>query len=179
MKRSIIISFLLALAIIVTAQDAYSQINRTIYGLQIGKSTEYQTKSLLKSKGHKYKIMPDGSIAVVMDNMQYGGGYWSYMNFKFFKGVLYEIYFHNDSYHIPIDMDNMYTTIQSSLNNKYKQYRKPISPSGTIEKCQYFYDERTWVILTINNSQGQKYISLDYMDDQLNSKNKQSIEDEL
>ncbi len=157
------------------ATIAQAQINRNIFNLQLGKSTESQVKNVLKSKGYKYKIMPDGSIAVSV-NFTYGGVLWNFVNFNCYKGILFDVYFQNNDYDSSININDLHETISTSLNKKYKQYRdKDISSSVT----EYFFDGKTWIILGVNRSGNTNYIHLRYYDKKLNDKYKQSMEDEL
>ena len=180
MKKSILISIVLVISFFIAVPVAQAQINRKIFGLEIGKSTEYQTKRMLKNKGYKYDIMPDGSYAVSLNNVQYGGGYWTYVDFSFCQGVLYEIYFQNNIVEAPMNIDKMYDLLSNSLNNKYKQYKESSSAySSEIEKSEYFFDRKTVVNLTLFTPGYKKHISLRYTDFSLYNKKQQLIDSEL
>ena len=175
MKRTIILSLVLVLSFLGMTTIAQAQINRNIFNLQLGKSTESQVKNVLKSKGYKYKIMPDGSIGVITV-LKYGGGLWNYVNFKCHKGILFDVYFQSNDYDAPVNINVMHETISTSLNKKYKQYKdKDISSSET----EYFFDGKTWIIFGVEYSDNQEYIHLRYYDKKLNDKYEQSMEDEL
>lgn len=144
-----------------------AQISQTIWGVTLGKSTQNQVKIMLERKGYKIQIMPDGSYAIDVDNVSFGGAYWSWVNFSFVNGYLSEVWFQNNARQSPIDLDKVYDKLQKTLNDKYLQYHLDIQPSGITKKSSFYSDNHTVVVLSVWQSDYREFISLSYEDENL------------
>jgi len=170
MKR--IISFILLMHLSICC---FSQISRTFWGVTLGKSTKQQVRAMLISKKYKVHSEIDGSLVVYPNNVSFGGAFWTYVGFGFVNGRLQGVLFQNNSEQAPIDVDETYEKLLSSLNNKYGSCIKDF-PS---ENACIFSDLKTSTSLSRSERQGVNIISLFYTDVELTLKDAQSDEDEL
>lgn len=156
----------------------FAQINKTIWGVTLGKSTKQQVKTMLVNKGYTVRVEPDGSLYVDVNNISFGGAYWTYIAFSFVDGKLYQVWFQNNEKQSPVKIEEAFKKTKNFLNEKYIHYSVEARPSDTIEEVSDFADGKTYVSLMINRYHYQRYISLSYADLQLdNLKNKRSTDE--
>lgn len=165
MKKTILIILLLYLIF----PCANAQINRNIWGLSLGESTKTQVTNVLRQKGYKYKSNPDGSISFKANNLQYGGGFWTYVNFNFFNNKLSDIAFQNNENACIENIYSMFIGIKDKLEEKYGNYK-----SDGLNDI-YYYDSQTFLSLQIIDG----YISLIYTDLYLHNLREQKEMNEL
>ena len=157
--------------------NCFSQINRTVWGCTLGKSTKQQVRSALVQKGYDVVVEPDGSLASSFYNVPFGGAYWSYVSFSFVNGFLSEICFLTDEVRSAVNIDNSLDKLTSSLDSKYKRYKQ--APSNINKKSSCYTDDITFVELMILNNNGKRVYTLLYTDIELSMKEDQNNVDEL
>lgn len=167
MKRILVLLFML-----MSLMTAEAQINQTIWGVTLGKSTQYQVKIMLERKGYKIQIMPDGSYGIEVDNVSFGGAFWSWVNFSFVNGYLSEIWFQNNKRQSPVDLYKVYDKLHTTLNDKYMQYHFSIPSNDMTIKSSFYSDNHTLIILSIWRVDYQEFISLSYGDENLSQAKK-------
>ena len=175
MKRFLIVVLLFFIAL-----DGFSQINRTIWGVTLGKSTKQQVRTVLIEKGYNVDIDPDGSLAVRVYNVVFGGAHWTYISFSFVNGYLSNITFQNNEQQSPVRIENTYEKLKESLNKKYSFYRLSLpgaDDDGHVLTC--YSDGKTSLVLDLSYFRSRRYISLFYEDEELQLKKRQNAEDEL
>ncbi len=156
--------FFLLLALLIISTFCCAQISRTFWGVTLGQSTKQMVKNMLVRKGYKIKSEPDGSICINVNNVNFGGAYWTYISFSFVGDKLYQVWFQNNEIQSPIPIDNTYTKLKSSLDKKYNAYINNVQPTDIIEKTSDYTDTKTYVSLKLNSYHNQRYISLSYED---------------
>ena len=169
----------LALLLSLTSLFCSAQITRNIWGLELGKSTKQQVLNVLKLKGFNPTTDDATStISVKSDNFKYGGGFWTYASFEFYNGRLYEVWFQNNEYEIPIAIFEQFNLIRDRLDKKYSQYRHTETEENSENQRDYFDGKtRFWLNRRYYNSVG--YISITYSDDKLLNQKLESEKDEL
>lgn len=138
-------------------------------GVTLGKSTKQQVKNMLVQKGYKINTEPDGSYAIETNNLPFGGGYWTYVNFEFVNGRLVGVWFQNNERDSPVNIDNSYEKLRNTLYDKYSQYYLNLPSDEPNIKYIDFSDGSTFVTLSIRTYDFKRFISLGYEDEKLKS----------
>ena len=172
MKR--IIFFLLVL----TSLNCFSQINRTIWDLTLGKSTKQEEINVLTRRGYTVITEPDGHLASKIKNVLFGGTDWTYISFGFVYGRLSSIFFQNNELQAYGSIDKKYELLKMSLDGKYKKYCIDEETSLNEKMCIY-YDTKTSLSLQTSTYHNIRYISLSYDDEYLEEIRRKQITDEL
>ena len=167
---------------LVSLTTAKAQISRTIWGVTLGESTPQQVKLVLSQKGYRINIMPDGSYAISVDNVSFGGAMWTYINFSFVNGRLSQVWFQNNNVQSPIDINKVYDKLRDLLSNKYAHYYFDLPTNETITKWCNFSDEKTCIsrsMIPPTYDDLGSYITLSYKDEYLLQKKLSNEYDEL
>jgi len=173
MKR-IICSFI----ILLVSLSCFSQISRTFWGVTLGISTKQQVKNVLVQKGYKITTESDGSYSVTPDNVAFGGGYWTYVNFCFVDGKLSAVWFQNNERQSPLALNDLYDKLKLSLDKKYSSYYYGLPLDDTTKSADYD-DGKTTILLSVRNYHFLQYLSISYEDNALRNKKDQNEVDEL
>lgn len=152
------------MVLLITSVFCCAQINRVFWGVTLGKSTKQQVKNTLVKKGYKVKTEPDGSICVNVNNVNFGGAYWTYISFSFVSDKLYQVWFQNNEIQSPVRIDNTYAKLKSSLDKKYSAFINNVHSIEGTEKVSDYADTKTYVSLRLGSYHNQRYISLSYED---------------
>ena len=156
--------FYLLMALLITSTFCCAQINRVFWGVTLGQSTKQQVKNVLDRKGYTVKTEPDGSLCVNVNNVSFGGAYWTYVSFSFVDDKLYQVWFQNNEVQSPVKIDNTYIKIKASLDKKYASFINRVQPAEGTEKVSDYTDTKTYISLRLNTYHNIRYISLSYED---------------
>lgn len=159
---------------------SYGQINRSFWGVTLGKSSKQQVNNTLVQKGFFVETEPDGSLCIHVNNVNFGGAVWTYVSFSFVNGFLSQIWFQNNETQSPIYIFDSYDKVKRNLDTKYRNLSLPISSDEQCIKQCYYTDGTTDILLSIRNYKNKKrYISLSYEDLRLHEKKSKNELDEL
>ena len=165
--------------LLITSASCCAQINRVFWGVTLGQSTKQQVKNVLVRKGYTVKTEPDGSLCVNVNNVNFGGAYWTYVSFGFVDNKLYQVWFQNNEEQSPVKIDDTYDKLKTNLDKKYGTFIFHVQPPEGIEKVSDYADTKTFVSLRLRSYHNLRYISLSYEDlDSYNIKTKKE-NDEL
>ena len=157
----------------------FAQITRNIWGLELGKSTKQQIINVLKQKGFNPTIDDvTNTISVKAGNFNFGGGLWTYASFMLYEGRLYEVWFQNNEYELPVAIFVQFNKIKEALDKKYGQYRYTSTENDSENERAYF-DGNTRFHLSRRIYNNVGYISITYSDDYLLNKKLNGEQDEL
>ena len=156
--------YCLIMLILISSTICCAQINRVFWGMTLGQSTKQQVKNVLVRKGYTVEIEPDGSLCVNVNNVNFGGAYWTYVSFSFVNDKLYQVWFQNNEKQSPGKIENTYDKIKTSLNKKYSAYIYRAQLTEGIEKVSAYTDTKTYVSLMLKSYHNMRYISLSYED---------------
>jgi hypothetical protein len=158
---------ILSLLVCLTYFCAFSQINKTIWGVTIGKSTKNQVLTILKNQGFKNigELEDDGFYITDYSGegkIRFGGIPWESMHFCFFNGKLYRIDFYRTfNYRDGYSNSFVKNTVISALSKKYSDYYFDSTEENN-RKEVWYYDN----VIAINFSEDNNYhdFSLVYYD---------------
>lgn len=152
---------------------ASAQIQRNILDFTLGVTTKTQVLNYIKSHHYNYSINADGNF--VVEKIKFAGQIWPIAFFSFYKGIFYDISFHNSDGDTPKEtLDIKWNRLDYSLKRKYSGY---IIES---KNNSYIYsDNKTQVWSKYEYFNGRWALSLIYYDIQLSQQKIQSEEDEL
>ena len=142
----------------------FAQINRVFWGVTLGRSTKQQVRNALVQKGYTVKTEPDGSLCVNVNNVNFGGAYWTYVSFSFVDDKLYQVWFQNNEEQSPIKIDDTYDKLKTNLDKKYGTFVFQVQPTEGTEKVSNYTDTKTLVSLMLRSYHHIRYISLSYED---------------
>jgi len=149
MKKVVILTVLVCLSLNISAQ-----IQRTFFGLELGKSTSEQVFESLKDKDAFYETL-NGEKSIIVKNTRFGGYEWDYAIFSFYNNLLTSVLF--EDFNNPNSGDR-YDKIIYTIYPKYREYIKKFTPD-----TQSYKDDRT--ILIINKEKDN--VSMMYSDIEL------------
>lgn len=157
-----------------------AQINRTIWGCTLGKSTKQQVKTQIINRGYKISEETIDMIQVSDDNAKFGGINWTLVQLSFVDGLLYRISF-IDLQSYSETMSN-YEQIGLAMYEKYGEFYilPTLKDKSTLKQSEYI-DSNTFVQLNVSHDDGDNYyfLYLVYADINLNDKKLQNEKDEL
>lgn len=137
-----------------------AQIQRKFYDFTLGVTTKSEFVRFFKAKG--IKIIKDGDDQYVVENLRFGGETWPFASFMFFNGKLMRIYFsaneHNKS---RILLAQIWEKLNSRIFNKYSDFI--ILKKSDAEKKVY-NDFQTSLTISYDYYEGQKYVTISYLD---------------
>lgn len=159
--------------LLISSTICCAQINRVFWGVTLGRSTKQQVNNVLFRKGYTVETEPDGSLCVNVNNVNFGGAYWTYVSFGFVDNKLFQITFQNNEKQSPGKIDDTYNKLKTNLDKKYGSFILRVQPKEGTGKASYYSDTKTLVSLMLNSHHNIRYISLSYDDlDSYDIKNK-------
>ncbi len=150
--------------ILISSTICCAQINRVFWGVTLGRSTKQQVRNALVQKGYTVKTEPDGSLCVNVNNVNFGGAYWTYVSFSFVDDKLYQVWFQNNEEQSPIKINDTYGKLKTNLDKKYGTFNFHVQPTEGTEKVSNYTDTKTLVSLMLRSYHHIRYISLSYED---------------
>lgn len=173
MKKILIIS-ILSFAYLV----GFAQINRTIWGVTLGKSTKSNVRAVLINKGFSVHTSSKGGYSILTTGIYFGGENWSYASFDFADGLLFKVSFQNnkdDSEALP---ESVYERLKIALDKKYGRYYYNLVTRDEVTAWSNYSDGKTNILLGLRNH-NTEYVNLIYYDTYLMQKTIQKENDEL
>ena len=169
-RTQLIITVLFILCLV--PSTASSQIQRKIWGLELGRSTRENVKAFLSSNGLEYEEGfggYDGIAITDLRNLGFGGYSWTPV-FNFYNNILYEVDLSRSNLEFDtstgkeyvIDTKAIFFDLKGKLSNKYRNYEEVQT-----DKPNSLYvvrDNATVVILELIDN---KTLSLEYVDRKL------------
>ena len=160
---------------------ANAQIKRNIDGVELGKTTKSEVKSLLTQKGHYYEMKEDGNAIQSREEYSFGGVIWSGVYYSFYKDVLERVTYSKMGKNGEKALREKYKELRSNLYKKYVK-RTPKDNSNDYSPETRIKDKSTLIKLSIQrhvSRPGIKYLLLTYIDLKLESKKKKQNIDDL
>lgn len=136
---------------------ADAQIQRSFFGLDLGRTTKSQATKTLQAKGYKIKDLGDKIMIV---DVEFGGRAWSGVGLSFYKGKLSEVKFiklpkiTNLQYYHEILLDN--------LKKKYARYYVP----GLSTKNDVLFTDKNTAVALVYSKTPEESVTLLYQDNQ-------------
>lgn len=165
----------LIVLLIFASMHINAQINTNMLGLELGKSTVKDVKTILKKKGYKYKYFynycnDNVYCAIEVSNrIKHEGIKWLEVTFLFNKKTkkLCEIKYLQDERSLKNNMDifSLYEQFKEKFNNRYKDLNIQQSDNGSGENVTYD-DGITSIFLDAYENHSMRhpnsYLTLDY-----------------
>ena len=172
MKKTLLLAILLSLFYPLAS---FGQIQRQIWGLELGISTEQDAVNILTQKG--LEIKHENGKIVAMGAIRFGGFDWKAIQASFKDGKLLSVYFINiltNTYSEQEIFNRRWETLKMKLKRKYSEY---LSKEDTEEKTIFFDDDNTKIMLSYSTS--TSYFGLCYIDRKLYNAQSDEEDDEL
>lgn len=162
--------FLIA-SFIIFSTTIEAQVQRSFWGLELGRSTKTEVKSFILSNKLQHEDNFNGYDAIGITDLReltFGGYSWS-VTFIFYNNILYHIsmarvalgFSTTTGETYEIDTKFIFHDLRGKLNNKYGTLDNPI---GQSQNHYVRRDQQTVVELELNSD---KTLSLDYYDRRL------------
>ena len=155
---------------LITAFALTAQINTSIWGVTLGKSTKEHVKRVIKKKGYKNYDGHDNCFVVLPSSgLDYAGTHWAGVSFDFYNNTLFRIMFINmdESYSV---YERDFGNLSSMLDKKYHKYY-----DFSTDRSIYFDDGKTLVSLMLRDGG----LALFYTNNRLNALKEKAEDDEL
>jgi hypothetical protein len=159
MKRAIL--FLISLTLCVLS---YGKITNSIWNLKLGISNRQQVEYEIKRKGLNIGQQNQNVILCYNSIFSFGGYYWNFASFKFYKGKLARIIFSNsDSSHAK----DTFNSLNADLHRKFSNYLEEENLTVYGKSFVTFNDDITSLELLYNSKNGDSFVAITYENDKL------------
>lgn len=174
MKRLFILLSFFALV----GLNCQAQIQNKIYDFVLGQTTKNEVKNYFISRPD-IKIYEDSANDVInASDMKFGGFFWDFAHFEFYKGVLEQVMFttsSQDGQTSKSEIKSNWETLKTSLTKKYSSYKVD---NLSVDKKITFSDGKTFVLLNMYEENGRNLL-LQYGDVDLTIEKDEGEENEL